>query len=126
MAHSPAAPMNRFQFLYKLRSEPALDHTEREAQTLTEAVKLFLESKWPDGEPERTCDEIEHFSVTRLKEPMCDACKALQKEGDRGRPHGALHVLIENPGNHSTSGAMGGRTVYQCVVCATLIELSRV
>jgi hypothetical protein len=62
----PTAQTSKFQFVYKLRSEPSIKKVEILAANLTEAATLFLESQYSDGESHRTCDEIEQFSVYRL------------------------------------------------------------
>lgn len=58
--------MKHFHFKFKLYSEPSEDSVVIEARTLTEAVNLFLEGQWPDGEAERTCDDISGFTVKCL------------------------------------------------------------
>ena len=55
-----------FAFSFKLFCESKPDTVEIEAPHMTEAVKLFLQGQWPDGEAERNCDEIESFSVKRV------------------------------------------------------------
>ena len=61
--------MNSFQFTFRIRDEANVDCVEIYAETLTEAVRLFLEGQLPDGELERCCDSIESFSVARIKTP---------------------------------------------------------
>ena len=59
--------MRRFKFTFRLRDEANVARVEIDAQTLTQAVTLFLEGQFPDGEAERCCDSIESFTVARVE-----------------------------------------------------------
>jgi hypothetical protein len=58
--------MNRFLFNFSISGEDAPDRCEIDAGTLSEAVTLFLQGQFPDGEAECCCDNIKSFSVERI------------------------------------------------------------
>ena len=60
--------MSRLNSHFEYTTKQTWDRVEIDAETLTEAVTLFLQGQFPDGEAERCCEIIESFSVARVGE----------------------------------------------------------